>query len=156
MKFTKSILASAVLLASSSFAFAANDTTDIEINVTKDAYVNLLGSVLTTAANNLLTEAQVDNVTTVIGTLGAESNTVGGCAMTITSANAYRLQHDTNAALFLHGAATYTVNHDTAPYSSNCNQTPSDLSISFPAIPTATPVQAGTYSDTLTVTIVTQ
>ena len=44
MKLTQTLIASAVLVATSSLAMAASDTTDITINVTKDAYVNLLGS----------------------------------------------------------------------------------------------------------------
>ena len=155
MKFTKHILASAVLLATSSFAIAATDTTNIEINVTKDAYVNLLGSVLTTNATAILSEVQVNGATTSLGTLGAEANTGGGCLMTFTSANGYKLLHDSVPGLYLHDAGTYTVVHNTAAYSTNCNQTASDLSVTFPAIATL-PVRAGTYSDTLTVTVVTQ
>lgn len=154
MTFSKKLLSAAVLVASSSIAMAATDTTNIEINVTKDAYVNLIGSALTTFADNDLSEAQVDNVTTSLGTLGAETNTVGGCTMTITSANSFRLQHDTDLSLYLHDTATYSVNHDLTTYASDCNQVATPISATFPALPGGV-VQAGTYSDTLTVTVVT-
>ena len=163
MTFSKKIISAAVLMASSSIALAATDSTDIEINVTKDAYVNLIGSL----AGNVVTplsEADVDGATTVLGTLGTESNTVGGCDIDVTSVNDYKLQHDVDAALYLHGAANYTVNYGGSTFTSgaagtlsqaSCNNPASNLSISSPAIPAGV-VQAGTYSDTLTVTVTTQ
>ncbi len=41
MTFSKNLIASAVLLATASFATAATDTTTVEINVTKDATLTL-------------------------------------------------------------------------------------------------------------------
>jgi len=162
MKFSKKIISAAVLMSASSMAFAATDSTDIEINVTKDAYVNLIGSLSgnTTVA---LAEADVDGVTTVLGTLGTESNTVGSCDIEVTTVNDYKLQHDVDAALFLHGASNYTVNYAGSAFTSgsapiltlaSCNNAATDLSISSPAISGV--VQAGTYSDTVTVVVTTQ
>jgi spore coat protein U-like protein len=161
MKFTKHILASAVLLATSSFAIAATDTTDIEINVTKDAYVNLIGSL---SGNTVLplAEADVNNTTTTLGTLGTESNTVGDCDIDVTSANDFRLQHDTDSSLYLHGSDRYDIDWDGTNYSysnstgsfSSCNNAASDFEMNTPAISGV--VQAGTYSDTLTVTVTTE
>ena len=162
MKFTKHILASAVLLATSSFAIAAVDTTDIEINVTKDAFVNLIG---TLAGNTsvILTETDVNATTTSLGTLGTESNTVGGCDLDVSSLNDFKLQHDVDAALFLHGAAQYTVDYSGTNFASgaantvalaSCNNVASNVAMNSPAIVGV--VQAGTYSDTLTVTVTTQ
>lgn len=162
MTFSKKILTSAVLLASSSIALAATDSTDIEINVTKDAYVNLIGS-LSGNTSVALADTDVDGNTTVLGTLGTESNTTGSCDITVTSLKDYRLEHTTSAGLYLHGAANYSVNYGGASFVSgpvvpltqpNCNQVASDLSITSPALPGV--VQAGTYTDTLTVTVTTQ
>jgi len=164
MKFTKHIIASAVLLATSSFAIAATDTTDIEINVTKDAYVNLIGSLAgnTTA---VLTEADVDNTTTTLGTLGFESNTVGTCNVTFASANTYKLVHTVNSALDL-GDYTLTyqglsgavsnsaASNGNAYAAASCNEVAANLDITNPALPAV--VTAGTYSDTVTVTVTTQ
>ncbi len=163
MKFSTKLLTAAVLMATSSIALAATDSTEIEINVTKDAYVNLVGS-LSGNVVSPLSEAEVDGATTVLGTLGTESNTVGGCDIDVTSINDYKLQHDVDAALFLHGAANYVVNYGGATFSSGaagtlsqttCNESASNLSITSPAIPAGV-VLAGTYSDTLTVTVTTQ
>ncbi|GAA0420376.1 hypothetical protein GCM10009133_30970 [Cocleimonas flava] len=162
MKFTKSILASAVLLATSSFAIAASDTTEIEINVTKDAYVNLTGSLSGTTAVSLA-EADVNGATTNLGTLGTEANTTGGCVVTVTSDNDFRLQHNTDAALYLHGSDNYSVNWAGTTYTSGatntatlttCNNAASAFNMISPAITGV--VLAGTYSDTLTLEVVTQ
>ncbi|MGK0271226.1 MAG: hypothetical protein ACI88H_001883 [Cocleimonas sp.] len=163
MKFSTKLLSAAVLMASSSIALAATDSAVIDINVTKDAYVNLIGSLSGISASPL-TEAEVNGVTTVLGTLGTESNTIGGCDIDITSLNDYKLQHDVNLTLFLHGAASYIVNYGLSTFSSGsaatlsqdtCNESASNLSITSPAIPAGV-VLAGTYSDTLTVTVTTQ
>ncbi len=162
MTFSKKLLSAAVLMASSSIALAATDSTDIEINVTKDAFVNLIGSL---AGNTSvpLADTDVDGNTTVLGTLGTESNTTGSCDIDVSSLKDYRLEHTTQAGLFLHGTDNYTVNYGGQTFTSgasgtltqpNCNQVASDLSITSPAL--AGVVQAGTYSDTLTVTVTTQ
>lgn len=162
MKFSKKVLSAAVLMASSSIALAATDTTDIEINVTKDAYVNLIGSLAGNVVSTL-SEADVNGTTTVIGTLGTESNTVGGCDIDISSVNDFKLQHDVDTSLFLHGANNFSVNYAGGTFTSgsaptvslaSCNNAASDLSIASPAISGV--VQAGTYSDTVTVTVTTQ
>lgn len=162
MKFTTKLIASALLLATGSVAFAATDTTSITINVTKDAYVNFIGTV-DTATTASLTLAEVDGFTKTIGDLGLESNTTGSCSIAFTSANDFKLQHDTNAALFLHGAAQYTVDWDGDAVSSGnqtvslatCNKAVGDFNIISPALPAGV-VTAGTYSDTLTMVVTTQ
>ncbi|MGV6860466.1 MAG: hypothetical protein ACWA41_01775 [Putridiphycobacter sp.] len=146
----------------SSIALAATDSTDIEINVTKDEFVNLIGSL---AGNTVvpLTEAEVDNTSTVMGTLGTESNVTGGCDIGVSSANTFKLEHTTVGGLYLHSAAEYTVGWAGNTFSStnltgtfaSCDNAASNVTINTPAI-TALPVQAGTYSDTLTVTVTTQ
>jgi len=162
MNLSKKIIAAAVFAASSSMAVAATDTTEIEINVTKDAYVNLIGD-LSGNVTRTLTEAEVDNATTVLGTLGTESNTVGSCDIDVSSLNDYKLQHNVDNSLYLHGANNFTVNYAGSTFTSgasatlnltSCNNAASDLSISSPAISGV--VQAGTYSDTITVTVTTQ
>jgi len=162
MKLTNTLIASAVLLATSSVAFAATDTTSITINVTKDAYVNFIGTV-DTATTKTLTLAEADNATTTIGDLGLESNTTGTCDVVFTSSNDFKLKHDTNAALFLHGASQYTVNWDGDAVSSgsqtvslpSCNKVVGDFDVIMPSLPVGV-VTAGTYSDTLTMVVTTQ
>lgn len=160
MKFTKNIIASAVLLATSTLAFAATDTTTIEINVTKDAYVNFIGT-LSGSVVKALTLAEVDNTTTTLGNLGIESNTVGTCTVSFASAKGYKLVHTTNPALDL---GAYSISYAGVSNSSassgndyvaaTCNEAASNFTMTSPALPAV--VTAGTYSDTLTVTVATQ
>lgn len=162
MTFSKKIISAAVLMASSSIALAATDSTQIEINVTKDAYVNIIGN-LAGNVTKALTEAEVNGTTTTVGTLGTESNTVGGCDIDVASTNDFKLQHDVDATLYLHGASNYTVAYGGSTFTSganstlslaSCNNAASDLQITSPAISGV--VRAGTYSDTITVTVTTQ
>jgi len=106
MKFTKSIIASAVLLAITSSSFAIeNDSTDITINVTKDEFVNFTGSLAGNVALPLTT-ADVNGGTEILGDLGVTSNTAGDCTVTFSSANDFKLKHTTAAVTtFLHDAA---------------------------------------------------
>jgi len=162
MTFSKKIISAAVLMATSTLAIAATDTTEIEINVTKDAFVNFIGTLSGNVTRDLA-EADVDGATTVLGTLGTESNTVGSCNIDVASNNDFRLQHDVDAALYLHGADNYTVNYGGSTFTdgangtltlASCNNAASNMSITSPAISGV--VQAGTYSDTLTITVTTQ
>ena len=158
-----SLLTSAVLLATSSFVFAAPavDTTDIEIKVTKDSYVNFFGS-LAGNTTETLTLAEVDNTTTTLGDLGFNSNTTGTCTVSFSSPiNDYKLVHDTDPLLNL---GDYTITYrgvsNSAASSGNvfiaptCNEPLNDMTITSPALPAV--VIAGTYSDTVTVTVTTQ
>lgn len=162
MKLTQTLIASAVLVATSSLAMAASDSTEITINVTKDAYVNLLGS-LNSNITKSLNLADVNGATTTLGDLGAESNTVAGCSVTFASSNDFKLVHGTDTTKFLHDTAKYTVDWAGASIASgaantvalaDCNTAASDMTMTTPNLPAV--VQAGTYSDKLTVTIVTQ
>ena len=162
MKLTKTLFTSALFLATSSLAMAASDTTDIEINVTKDAYVNFTG----TLQGNIvkaLTLADVNSSTTTLGTLGTESNTTGTCDVTFASDNDFKLVHADDATLFLHGASQYTIGWEGTTIQSgaansinlaNCNTAASNMTMTSPALPAV--VTAGTYSDILHVTVTTQ
>ena len=169
MKFTTNLLASAVLLATSSMAFAATDTAIIDINVTKDAYVNILGSfsgdgtINTTSSTTgrPVTEAELNGGPFALGQLGFESNTTGTCTVSFASLNDYKLVHDTNPALDL---GDYTITYSGVSNSSassgndysatTCNEAPSALDFSNPALPAV--VTAGTYSDQITIVVTTQ
>lgn len=162
MKLTQTLIAGTVLLATSSIAIAATDSTDITINVTKDAYVNLLGT-LAGNATKVLSLADVDGATTALGTLGAESNTVAGCNVSFASTNDFKLVHGDDAAVFLHDTAKYSVDWAGTSIASgsantvaltDCNTAASSMTMTTPSLSGV--VRAGTYSDKLTVTIVTQ
>ncbi len=156
MKFTKTLIAAGLFLASSSSVFAATDSTDIQINVTKDAYVNLIGTAVG-STNSFLT-ADIDNATVSLGTLGLESNSQGQCDMTFSSANGYQLKHTTSGATLVNYEISYAgvTNSATATntVTQSCNTAATSLDLVSPALPAI--VDAGTYSDTVTVTVVTQ
>jgi len=162
MNLTNTLIASAVLLATSSLAIAATDTTDIEILVTKDAYVNFIGD-LQGNVTKTLSLADVNGTTTTLGTLGTESNTTGTCTVDFTSDNDYKMVHDVDAAMFLHGANNYSIDWQNTSITSgnansvilaNCNNAASDFKMITPALPAV--VIAGTYKDTVHVTVTTQ
>lgn len=155
MKFTKSLIASAVILASSSAAFAATDSTNIIINVTKDAYVNLIGTAV--GSTNSFTTGDIDNATVSLGTLGLESNSAGNCDMTIATANNFELQNVGSG----NSLGVYTINYAGAhtagsggTVTQSCNTAASTFDLASPALPAT--VDAGVYTDTVTVTVVTQ
>lgn len=162
MTFTKNILASAVLLATSSLAIAATDTTTVQINVTKDAYVNFIGS-LSTSPTVALDVNTIGGATTTLGTLGLESNTTGTCTVSFASTNDYKLVHTVDNALNL---GVYSISYagvtNTSGNSGNdfvsaaggCNAVASNFDITHPALPAV--VTAGTYNDTLTMLVTTQ
>ena len=161
MKFTKNILASAVLLATSSLAIAATDTTTVEINVTKDAYVNFIGT-LSTSPTVTLDVATMAGTST-LGTLGLESNTTGTCTVSFASANDYKLVHTVDGALDL---GVYSISYagtvNTSGNSGNdyvsaaggCNAAAYNFDFTHPALPAV--VTAGTYNDTVTMVVTTQ
>ena len=159
MKFTKHLIASAVLFATASTAMAATDSTTIEINVTKDAYVNLVGN-LSGNVITPLTLAEVNNTTTTLGTLGFESNTTGSCTVTFASAQGYKLVHATDASLDLgaysieYAGVTNSAAASNDYVATTCNEVATDMTITNPALPAV--VIAGTYSDTITVEVTTQ
>ncbi len=162
MKLSKKLITSAVLFASSSIALAATDSTEIEINVTKDAYVNFTGDLAGNVSKDL-TVAEVNGTVTNLGNLGTESNTVGSCDLGISSLNDFRLQHNVNSNLYLHATNKYSINYAGSSFTSgspsitlaSCNNAASLMQIATPGFDSSL-VQAGTYSDILTVTVTTQ
>ncbi len=169
MKFTKTFFtsASAVFLLSSSFlvtsTFAVQtDSSQIIINVTKGDFVNFTGTVDSAAAANL-SIAEVTNTSTSIGTLGLESNVAGDCTVAFTSTNAYKLM---NGPIALHGAGTYSLawNGSTINATSpsvtiagtSCNLANTAMSIVTTGLTPANTVVAGTYTDTVSMTVTTQ
>ncbi|GAA0412545.1 hypothetical protein GCM10009133_21130 [Cocleimonas flava] len=163
MIFSKKLMTVAVLMAASSIATAATDTAEIEINVTKDAYVNFIGDLAGNASKDL-SVTEVNGTVTTLGNLGTESNTTGGCAINISSKNDFRLQHNVDSSLYLHQTNHYSINYSGESFTSgsaptlnlaSCNNAASPMQIATPGF-ASSQVQAGTYSDILTVTVTTE
>lgn len=162
MKLSTSLITMTLFLATTSFASAATDTTDIEIQVTKDAYINFTGS-LQGNTSKILALSDVDAATTSLGSLGTESNTTGSCSVAFTSDNDFKMVHDSDSALFLHGASNYSIAYEGSTIGSgnantvslaNCNNIASSFDMTSPALPAV--VTAGTYKDIIHVTVTTQ
>ncbi len=161
MKFTKNILASAVLLATSSLAIAATDITTIEINVTKDAYVNFIGNLTSNPTLSIPVAAIGPGL--VIGTLGVESNTSGTCDVAMSTANNFLLVHTTvpsldlgtyNIVAFGHNFVAGNTTAQNTTTMGNCNVAVGNVVMNGTAVPLDQ--DAGTYSDTITMTVTTQ
>ncbi len=170
MKLTQTIIASAVLLATTSAFAITDDQTDITINVSKDEFVAFTGGLSNPLTSTLsLSTADVDGGTHILGDLGVESNTSGDCTVAVTSLNDFKLKHTTAAATtFLHGAtAQYTLDWSATTNQiasgagtntfnlTGCDHTDSNLVMNPPALPIGT-ILAGTYSDVVTLIVTTQ
>ena len=163
MKFTQTLIASAILLATSSIALAAPgdtlDTRSIQINVEQGAFANLTGTALTNTNNFLST--QMDGTNLALGALGIDSNitTAGGCTLAFSSANGYNLNLGGAAA----GATlvSYALSHDGAvvpagPTATTCQLPEAALTFaSTSALPAANSIAAGTYSDVVSIVVTT-
>lgn len=156
MKFTKHLIASAVLLATSSAALAASSTDTINIKVTQDEFVNLVGTAFSTTGHTF-TVAQLDAAFTgtalALGTLGTESNLIGNCDVAFTSANAYELKN--GATSLTAYTLTYNGNAVTSTaVTQACNFAPANLTMKpDAALPAANTIAAGDYTDVVTVVV---
>ena len=163
MKALKPLIASAVLLSISSAALALTQDNSIEINVTEAEYLNVTGSIVNDALATLdIALITVANGTDVVGTLGADSNVSGTCDVTMTTTNAFELIH-TNGTTALH-ATPYSITYDGNTYTPTVSAGTTDCSgttgltsnVVFNGSAVTGTILAGTYSDTLNITIATQ
>lgn len=165
MKFSKKIIASALLISASAFAFAADDVTNITINVNTDPLLEFTGS-LANDINLDRSVADLNGTQNTLGTLGTTSNFLGGCDLTVSTLNDFKLLHTTaGTPTYLHGAnANYTFNFGSDSFTNttanalslaSCTNADRAVTINTPGFD-ANNVLAGLYSDTITVTIATQ
>ena len=160
---------SVILLASLLFAFvsvthAARESTFIELQVTYDEYVKLVGTVV-----GAVKTFSVDDIkpagnrgpgpTVSVGSLGISSNLTGDCTLNFTTRNNFRLRHLvsnrrlTNYRLNFNGKRINRRRNTTMTLP--CNSAPTSLDF------TATGrfrrnVASGIYSDTVTIVVTTQ
>ena len=157
MKFSKSLIASAVLLATSTIAFAATDSTTVQINVTENAFVTLIGTALN--STTALVAADMDGTAKGLGTLGFNSNVTGTCSVDFASTNNYSLNHTVSGAFI----ATYGVTYNGSTVSDNAANTVTQDCLTAGLTPltmasitnTTLPIASGTYADTVTITVTT-
>lgn len=170
MTFTKKIISAAVLMAFSSVSFAATTAdSNIDINVTKDEYINITGTyasdnlTATTTAVTITDDSLVNGVDYPLGDLGINSNAPGDCTIDINSQHGFTLRlGDLIGGTPLHGANPYSVTWNggtgttftaaTTPVTvTGCDQLSETLTMNNPLIFSDEP---GTYSDTLTIVVV--
>lgn len=160
MKFSKSLIASAVLLATSTVAFAATDNGSININVTQSEFVALTGTAFdnTAAAPATFTTTQLDGSFTgaalSLGTVGLDSNLLGNCNIQFNSTNSFSFKDGTTTlvgyGLTYDGAAVAAATN----IPKTCQFTAAALTLkASAALPVANLIAAGTYSDVITVTV---
>ena len=157
MKFSHALIASSLLMASTMAFAAETDNTTIQIDVTENPFVTLSGSALT--QSNSFAPADMNGADIAMGDLGFSSNVSGNCVVDFDSANNYELQHSaTNAVLVeyqIDYSGTSITDNGANTVTRDC-LTATDIPLtmaSTTALPS--PVVAGTYSDTITVTVTT-
>lgn len=157
MKFSHALIASSLVLASSMAFAAETDTTDIQINVTENPFVTLTGSALT--QSNSFAPADMNGANIALGDLGFDSNVSGSCVVDFASANNYELHHGVSGANLVdyqidYSGTTITDNSANAVTRDCLTATATPLTMASTTALPAT-VIAGTYSDTITVTVTT-
>jgi len=157
MKFSHALIASSLVLASSMAFAAETDTADIQINVSETPFVTLVGTALT--QTNSFAPAIMDGADIPLGDLGFDTNVSGSCVVDFASANNYELQHGVSSAVLV----DYQIDYSGTTITDNAANTVTQNCLTATATPltmastTALPatVIAGTYSDTITVTVTT-
>lgn len=167
MKKQLPILLFLALTSAQSCAYAATESTHINIQVTHDEYVRIVGSAAGSShvySNNDVANWIFPNIVD-LGTLGLESNMQGNCDLSMTTLNNFDLLHTVSSQ----SLTKYKVIYESQEFgltnnptlSLPCNLTPSIIQFSPTQLvignlfPSAL-IQTGTYSDTVTITITTQ
>ena len=162
MKFTQTLIATAVLLTTSSIALAAPgdvlDTRSIQIDVQQGAFAKLTGTALTTA--HTFQSAQMDGSPLGLGDLGIDSNITGAdtCNLSFESLHGYNLKlgnSPTGATLVSYALTLGSTPVVTAvPILTTCQMTAEALTFnSTSPLPAENTIAAGTYSDVVTIKV---
>ncbi len=161
MKFSQKLIASAVLLATASFATAADDTATVVINVTKDAYVNFTGNLQSSPTLSVPVASIGPGY--VLGTLGLDTNVSGGCDIAVSSTKGFKLVNTADASEDLGAYTITTFGHTfTGPNTviqntkalATCDVADQNVVMDGTVVPADQ--AAGTYNDTLTMTVTMQ
>ncbi len=146
------------------YLFAAEDATDIQIDVTHTPYVNLIGTAV--GASRYYTENEVKPVgnrrrgpRVLIGTLGVEANVPGDCTLEFSTQNNFRLRHILSNQRLTNYRLRYNRTNITRRRNRTmtvpCNLTPRN--IQWQAVGNfRNNVRPGIYRDIITVTVTTQ
>jgi hypothetical protein len=160
MKFSKSLVASAILLATSTATFAATDSGTININVTQSEFVALTGTAFdnTAAAPATFTTTALDasfgGAGLSLGTVGLNSNLLGNCNIQFSSTNSFSLKDGTTTLVGYGLTYDSTAVVAATDITKSCQFTAAALTLnSSAALPAANTIAAGTYSDVISVIV---
>lgn len=146
-----------VMLAISSMAYAASDSTTIDLAVTHIEYLNFIGTAVGINKTVSVDDIRGGNIVN-IGTLGLESTETGSCSLDFASLNGFSLKHSQGNQRL----SDYQLNYEGNTISSNttivlpsCNTAASALDFLAVGKIKKNP-RKGLYSDTVTLTVTSQ
>lgn len=158
MKNVSPILASAAFVIFSGAAIAATDTKTIDIEVVQGTYAELTGSAVDGNVNNINMNSITANTTTPLGTLGVSSNG-SNCSLAFSTLNNYSLKHEISGTelkkfrlKYLGNTIASNGDADANIVLDSCVMADSALNfVTYGETPAV--VEAGTYKDTVTITM---
>ena len=167
MKYTHGALFASLLLAASHTAvMAATDTKSIDIEVTKDTFVELIGSAVDGNTKNITIDSIKAGNPTNLGTVGISSNIAAGannaadCTISFSALNNYSLNHETSGVSLSKFFLTFknkTISDNAdanKDITVNCNLVPTVLTFTpSGAVLADGDIVAGIYKDTVTLTV---
>ena len=165
MKKLPILLSLSLVLLSSVFSLkAAQETTEIDINVNFPEFLNFTGSAA--GASKYYTVEEIEPVSgsapiVTLGDLGLESNISGDCDIEFSAKNNFRLRHTVSDERLTHyrlrwkGEVMSGNSARTNKFTMACNSEATAISFQSVAYFNPNP-QAGLYQDIVTVTVTTQ
>ena len=152
------IFASAAFVVLTGSAFAATDTKTIDIEVIQGTYAELTGSAVDGNVNNINMDDITASNSSSLGTLGVNSNG-SNCSIEFSTLNNYRFNHESSGAtlktyfLSYLGTNVYSnVDANSNMALDSCATNASALTIT-PSGDTLATIEAGTYKETVTITL---
>ncbi len=157
MKHSYTILATSLFLALSSTAIAIDR--NIELVVAEEQLLELYGDAF---GEPKALDMETIKAGTIIslGGVGVKSNIAGNCKVNFSTTNDYKLSHTTIIGKVLtsfslkYENTVFNKNNSTA-VTTSCNLSPTALTLNPKAVDAATKIEAGTYKDTIIVTVTT-
>lgn len=157
MKHSYTALATSLLLALSSAALAVDR--NIELVASEGELLELYGDAF--GEPKALDMATIKAGTVIsLGGVGVKSNIAGDCDVNFSTTNDYKLSHTTITGEVLtsfslkYAETTFNRNNSTA-VTTSCNVSPTALTLNPVAVDATRTIEAGTYKDTIIVTVTT-
>lgn len=158
MKNFAPILASTALIIFSNAAIAATDTQTIDIEVIQGTYAELTGSAVDGNVSNVSMNSITANTTSSLGTLGVNSNG-SNCSLAFSTLNNYSLKHEVSGAQLKRFYLSYLGSNISSNNDADANVDLASCVMAASALnfkstgDTPAVIEAGTYKDTVTITL---